>query len=295
VLATAYFAHSAQLTARAAAVLGRDDDATRLDALAARIRATFAERFVDEDGVVEGDTQTGYLLALAFELLPAELRQRAGERLAENVERHGHLTTGFLGVGLLAPVLDAIGRADLAHRLLARVERPSWRYSLRRGATTIWERWDGWTEERGFQAPRMNSFNHYALGSVGEWLYRGVAGLDQTPASVGFRELLIRPRPGELTSACAVYASARGRVAVAWERDEQGLTLDVEVPPGATAVVHVPAGREPDSVLEDGTPLERHDDVELLGREAGATVCRVPSGRYRFSAREIAVTTGGER
>lgn len=294
-LATAYFAHSAELTARAAAVLGRDDEAQRLGALAAGVRATFAERFFDADGRAQEDTQTGYLLALAFELLPPQLAQRAGERLAEHVERHGHLTTGFLGVGLLAPVLDAIGRDDLAHLLLQRTERPSWMYSLHHGATTIWERWDGWSEEHGFQVPRMNSFNHYALGSVGEWLYRGVAGLDQTAASTGFDELLIRPRPGRMTSARAAYASARGRVAVAWERDEKGLTLDVEVPPGATAVVHVPASGASASVREDGLPLERREDVELLGREAGALVCRVGSGRYRFTAREIAVTTGGER
>ena len=296
-LATAYFAHSAELTARAAATLGRDDDAARLAALAARIRATFTDRFVAEDGRVQDDTQTGYLLALAFELLPPELARHAAARLAEHVERTGHLTTGFLGVGLLAPVLDATGRADLAHRLLGREQRPSWLYSLRHGATTIWERWDGWSEQHGFQAPRMNSFNHYALGSVGEWLYRGVAGLDQTPASAGYRELLVRPRPGELAWARASYASARGRVAVAWERDGEELRLDVEVPPGATAVVHVPTGGGSASVREGGRPLERCDDVVLLGTEPDALVCGVGSGRYRFSARaqEIAVTTGGDR
>jgi alpha-L-rhamnosidase len=295
-LATAYFAHSAELTARAAAVLGRERDAQRLGALAARIRTTFAERFVDEDGRVQDDTQTGYLLALAFELLPDELAARAAQRLAEHVERHGHLTTGFLGVGLLAPVLDAIGRDDLAHRLLRREERPSWRYSLRHGATTIWERWDGWSEENGFQAPRMNSFNHYALGSVGQWLQSGLAGLDQTPASVGFDELLIRPRPGALTSARAAYASPRGRAAVAWERDAQGFTLDVEVPPGATAVVHVPRAEGAAPVREGGLELEGRDDVELLGEAQDALVCRIGSGRYRFGTtavpqEEIAVTT----
>jgi alpha-L-rhamnosidase len=294
-LATAYFARSAELTARAAAVLGREEDAWRLAELASRIRAVFAERFCDDDGRVGDDTQTGYLLALAFELLPDALAERAAQRLADHVERHGHLTTGFLGVGLLAPTLDAIGRADLAHLLLARRERPSWRYTLERGATTIWERWDGWTEERGFQAPRMNSFNHYALGSVGEWLVRGLAGLDQAPASVGWRELLVRPHPGTLTAASAALATVRGRAAVAWTRDGERFALDVEVPPGATAVVHLPgAAGDPAAAREGGRPLEACDDVELLGELDGALVCRIGSGRHRFDAamrEENAVTT----
>jgi alpha-L-rhamnosidase len=299
-LATAYFARSAELTARACAVLGRNYDATRLADLAHEIRVAFTNTFCGDDGTLHGDTQTAYLLALAFELLPPDRARLAADRLTEHVERTGHLTTGFIGVGLLAPVLDQIGRADLAHRLLARRERPSWLYSLDRGATTIWERWDGWSEERGFQAPRMNSFNHYALGSVGEWLYRGVAGLDQTPASVAYEELLIRPRPtARLTHARAEHVSARGRIEVAWERGGGRFALAVEVPPGATALVHLPLadGAHAGAVEEDGLPLAGREDVELLGREPGALVCRIGSGRHRFTApdHDIAVTTGGDR
>ncbi|MCO6003831.1 glycoside hydrolase family 78 protein [Actinoallomurus purpureus] len=293
VVATAYFAHSAELTARAAGVLG-DERAGRYAALARDIRATFTDRFATPDGRIEGDTQTAYALALHFELLPDGPAAGAADRLAELVEEAGPgLTTGFLGVGLIAPVLDRWGRADLAHALLRRTEPPSWLYPLRHGATTIWERWDGYTDERGFQAPAMNSFNHYALGSVGEWLYRGLAGLDQAPGSVAYREPLIRPRPfrrpGESHWAEASHESARGRIAVRWEQDDDGLRLAVSVPPGATATVHIPVASG-SAVRENGLPVGESPGIEIVGTEPAVTggsalVCRVGSGDYRFSAR----------
>jgi alpha-L-rhamnosidase len=262
VLATAYFARSAELTARAARVVGRDADAERCATLAGRIRETFAREFVDAEGRVSGGTQTAYLLALAFELLPGELAARAAGHLIADVEARGHLTTGFVGVGLLCPVLCDHGRTDLAYALLHRSAYPSWAYSIRHGATTIWERWDGWTEKHGFQSPAMNSFNHYALGSIGAWLYSHVAGISQAADSAGFRDVVIRPLPGgRLTWAQASYDSVRGRIATRWEIDGSDLRLDVEIPPGATATVHVPT-----------------TDPE-------ATARRVGSGRHRFSAR----------
>ncbi|WP_329521302.1 alpha-L-rhamnosidase [Spirillospora sp. NBC_01491] len=284
VVATAYFARSADLTARAAEVLGHPDAAERYGTLAGHIRKTFTERFVTPDGRIEGDTQTGYLLALAFGLLPAELVPGAADRLAELVEAAGPgLTTGFLGVGLIAPVLDAHGRADLAHALLTRAEPPSWLHPLRNGATTIWERWDGYTAGRGFQAAAMNSFNHYSLGSIGEWLYQGVAGLAQAPASTGYRELLIRPRPGGLTWARASYESVRGTVSTAWTREGGGFRLEVSVPPGASAVVHIPAA-DPGGVRESGIPAAEAAGVRIVGTEPGALRCRVTSGEFRFTA-----------
>ncbi|GAA3934926.1 alpha-L-rhamnosidase [Actinomadura viridis] len=284
VVATAYFARSTDLTARTAEIIGRDEDARRYGALAAHIRKTFTERFVTGGGRIEGDTQTAYLLALAFDLLPEELVPHAVERLVTLVREAGPgVTTGFLGVGLIAPVLDAHGHADLAHALLRRTDPPSWLYPLRHGATTIWERWDGYTEERGFQAAAMNSFNHYALGSVGEWLYRGVAGLDQAPGSVGYRELLVRPRPGRLTSARASYESVRGTVAAGWTLRDGVFTLEVTVPPGASATVHIPTA-DPGGVREGGRPVAEADGVRIAGAEPGTLRCRVTSGEYRFTA-----------
>ncbi|MFJ2648364.1 family 78 glycoside hydrolase catalytic domain [Streptomyces sp. NPDC087420] len=295
VVATAHFAHSARLTSLAAEVLGERETARRYGELADAISAVFAEQFVTAevtasgtaDGTVvriAGDTQTGYLVALAFELLPGSLADAAAHRLAELVEQAGPaLTTGFLGVALAAPVLDAHGRADLAHALLRRTEHPSWLFPLRHGATTIWERWDGWTPEGGFQAASMNSFNHYALGSVGEWLYRGIAGLGQRPDSTGYRHLSVRPHPGGLTHAGARHESVRGAVEVRWSRDGDRFELRVEVPPGATADVRVPT-TDPASVRESDAPVEDGPHVTPLTTGRDHVLCRVASGTYRFTS-----------
>ena len=159
----------------------------------------------------------------------------AVEHLAADIEkRDNRLTTGFVGVALLCPVLADHGRADLAYALLQQEEFPSWGYSIRHGATTIWERWDGWTEHAGFQSAAMNSFNHYSLGSVGDWLFGRVAGIDQTPESVAYRELLLRPLPGgTLTWARAEQETARGRVACGWSLADDPVTVTATVPPGA--------------------------------------------------------------
>lgn len=307
VIATAYFAHSADLTGKAADVLGHGDVARAHHRLAADIRSAFAQRFVSVlDGVapyditsgaapygsavneptvrIAGDTQTGYLLALAFDLLPEGRADAAARRLAQLIEKAGPaLQTGFLGVALAAPVLDAYGRADLAHALLHRTEVPSWLFPLRHGATTIWERWDGWTPEAGFRAPSMNSFNHYALGSIGEWLYRGVAGLDQHADSTGYRHLSVRPRPGDLTHASARHESVRGTVSVRWERHGDSIDLHVRVPPGATADVSVPT-TDPRSIRESGAAPTGGDHVTLLATAPDHVVYRVASGNYRFTA-----------
>jgi alpha-L-rhamnosidase len=247
VLATAYFAHSTGIVAAAADVLGRPSRPWR--ELHAAIKRAFADAFVGDDGSIKGATQTSYLMGLAFDLVPGHLRELAVARLAADIERRGNrLTTGFVGVSLLCPVLTEHGRADLAYALLHQDEYPSWNYSIRHGATTIWERWDGWTEEHGFQSAAMNSFNHYSLGSVGDWLYGRVAGIGQTPASVAYAELLLRPTPdptGRLTWAKASQETARGLVECGWSIDDDRLTVTATVPPGSTAVLHLPSVTEP--------------------------------------------------
>jgi alpha-L-rhamnosidase len=286
VLATAYFARDAEIVADAAEVLGRHEAAAEHRALHTAIRAAFIESYVDDDGRVLGDTQTGYLLALAFGLLPAELVPAAVEHLAADIEKRDHrLTTGFVGVALLCPVLADHGRADLAYRLLHQEEYPSWGYSMRRGATTVWERWDGWTDTAGFQSPTMNSFNHYSLGSVGDWLFGRVAGIDQTPSSVGYRELLLRPLPGgRLTWARAEQETARGRVACGWRLADDRITVSVTVPPGSTAVLEIPTP-DPDSVRDSGAaPVgDRPGVIRVESSATGATLW-LASGRYTFSA-----------
>ncbi|MEW2143206.1 family 78 glycoside hydrolase catalytic domain [Micromonospora vinacea] len=285
VLATAYFARSTQIVADAAVVLGRAEEAARYRALHASIRRAFIDAYVGDDGSVKGGTQTAYLLALGFDLLPADLVGTAVAHLVADIRHRGdRLTTGFVGVPLLCPVLTDHGHSALAYALLHQDAYPSWLHSIRHGATTIWERWDGWTGRDGFQSAAMNSFNHYSLGSVGDWLYGRVAGIDQSAGSVAYRELILRPTPGgQLTWARAEQQTARGLVACGWSITDDRLTVTVTVPPGSTAVLQIPT-TEPGDVRENDVPAAGAPGV--LGAEptaAGLTL-RLTSGRYTFTA-----------
>jgi alpha-L-rhamnosidase len=273
VLATAYWAYDALLMSEIASELGLRDRAEHYSRLRAGICAAFNAAYVGDDAYVEGDTQTVYLLALHMGLLPEELRPRAAERLVENIRRNGgHLTTGFVGVGLLCPTLSECGYGDVAHELLLKDTFPSWGYSIRHGATTIWERWDGWTEDRGFQTPAMNSFNHYSLGSIGQWLYEYVAGI--RAAKPGYERVLIAPEPGELEWARATYRSVRGPITSAWRQDGDTFLLEVDIPPNVMATVILPdgeaheigSGRRSFSAPRDGRGSER----ELVRARPGA-------------------------
>ncbi len=244
-LASAYWAFDAALMVEIAGTLGHVDRVEHYERLRAGIVAAFNRAYVGDDAYIEGDTQTVYLLALHMNLLPDDLRPLAAARLVENIRRHdGHLTTGFVGVGLLCPVLSDLGYSDVAHRLLLNDTFPSWGYSIRHGATTIWERWDGWTEESGFQTPTMNSLNHYSLGSVGEWLYEHVAGI--RAARPGYEHVEIAPEPGGLAWARASYQSVRGPIASEWSQDDGVFRLEVEIPANVTATVVMPDGESHD-------------------------------------------------
>jgi len=265
-IGTAYFAYSAGLLARMAEAVGRSEDASALRRLRARIAEAFAAAFADGCGRIKGDTQTAYVLALHLELLPEGLRQAAADRLIELIRgREWHLATGFLGVGFLLPLLSGLGRDDTAYRLLLQDTYPSWLFSIAHGATTIWERWDGWTPDNGFQDPSMNSFNHYSLGSVGEWLYRFAAGLEADPAHPGFKHFFVRPRPGSGLSYCfASLDTGYGTASSGWERDEAGrLTVKAVVPPNTEATVLLPWGRL--VRVGSGTYAFTQDDMPAAG------------------------------
>jgi alpha-L-rhamnosidase len=190
--------------------------------------------------------QTAYVLALHFDLLPEALRSKAVAELVADIERRGmHLSTGFVGAPYLPHVLSSNGRLDIAYNLLNQKSWPSWLYAVTQGATTIWERWDGWTEENGFQDPGMNSFNHYAYGSIGAWLYNTVAGIEIDPAEPGYKHIIFRPQPGGgLTQAQGRLRILYGEVVSAWRIDEGRFELRLVVPPNTTATVELPAGAE---------------------------------------------------
>jgi alpha-L-rhamnosidase len=280
----AFDAYSTGLAARIAALLGRDEDAARLRERYDRLRAELARRWVGADGRLEVKTQTAYALALRLDLLAdPDQRRAAADDLVANVERVGHLETGFLGTPHLLEALTDAGRVDLAYRLLERTEHPGWLYPVTQGATTIWERWDGWTEENGFHPSLMNSFNHYAYGAVGEWLYRVVAGIDVDPdGGAGYRRVLVRPRPGgSLTHASAFVETHRGRIESAWALDGDELTLRLSLPPNTTARVVLPAASAV-SVMESGVPLAEADGIADVAEVEGRVECTAQAGAYAF-------------
>ena len=284
VLATAYFARSAALLARMARIIEKREDAARYERLLEGITAAFNRAYVSADGRVAGETQTCYAIALHFDLLPESLRHAAAARLHDAIAaRDDHLSTGFHGTACLLPALSATGRLDTAYRLLMTETFPSWGYSIRHGATSLWERWDSWTEEHGFQDPRMNSFCHYAFGSVGEWLVSTVAGIDTD--GPGFKRIIIQPRPGGgLTWARARYDSVKGPIATHWSIEDGAFLLDVTIPANTTARIFLPA-RDAESVSEAGRPVREVEEVEVTAIENGSLVLRVGSGTYRFRVR----------
>ena len=249
VIASAYLAHSLDLTSRAARVLDQAGESKHYRNLFERARAAFRAAYVAPEGMREA-SQTTCVLALSFDLLEPAEREVVLAQLVERIDAAGgHLTTGFLGVEHLLWALDLGGRLDIAHDLLVKRTFPSWGYSIDHGATTIWERWDGWTQESGFQDPAMNSFNHYSLGAVGAWMYARLLGLDLDPEVPGFAKASICPRPGgEITWASGWQETMAGRYEVAWRIRGDVFELDVQVPVNAIAEVQLPHNGAPATV-----------------------------------------------
>lgn len=287
-IGTAYFALCARLVARAAELTRRSGAAARYRALEARVVAAFNREFVTPGGRVVGHSQTGYLLALGFDLLPPEKRPAAERHLLADLERRKwHLSTGFVGTPLLAPVLTRIGRTDAAYRLLMQDTYPSWLYPILQGATTMWERWNSYTKEGGFGDVGMNSFNHYAYGAIGQWLYATVAGLDLDPDRPGYRHAIIRPEPGGgLTWAEAELHTPYGLLRSRWELDGRRMTLALAVPANTTATLRLPVG-SPDGLTIGGTVPEKAAGVSDLYVSEGRVRCELAAGRYDVVVPEI--------
>jgi len=282
-LATAFFAHSTDLLARTARILGKTEDAARYAQQFSRIKEAFVREYVTTTGRVGENTQTAYAVALQFDLLPEELRAAAAKRLAEDVRRRKHLTTGFLGTPYLCHVLTRYGYLDEAYLLLNREDYPSWLYPVKQGATTIWERWDGQKPDGTFQDVGMNSFNHYAYGAIGDWMYRVMAGIDTDEAEPGYKHILIQPRPGGgFTDVKASHETPYGKVSSAWTRKDGTLDLRVEVPPNTRATVRLPQAQLA-SVTEGGQPLAGASGIGGPRQDGDAVVVEVGSGAYRFA------------
>jgi alpha-L-rhamnosidase len=248
-----------------------------------QVREAFQSRFVSADVTVGAGTQTAYVLALQFNLLLEEQRAAAARRLVEEIRRAGHLTTGFLGTPGLLFALSENGYLDEAYGLLMRKEYPSWLYPVTRGATTMWERWDGIKPDGSFQTATMNSFNHYAYGAVGEWMYRVVGGINVDPTAPGYKHILVRPRPGgDLTYARARHLTPYGNVSSSWSIASGRIRLAVEVPPNTTATVSLPCAKQRE-LLEGGKVIGTSGGVTTVKQVGRNVVVEVGSGRYDFS------------
>lgn len=248
VLFTAFLAYSLSLVYRAAEVLEKRTETAHYKAEFDKVCKAFNDRFVDAGGWVEGRTQCGQVVAIAFGIVQGATKDMVFERLARDVEEKGHLTTGFIGTKDLMLVLRDGGRADLAYKILLRDEYPGWLFSIKNGATSIWERWNGWMPGQGFETAQMNSFAHYAFGAVGQFMMETIGGVRLLEP--GYSRVQIHVEPGPLEWADAWYDSPRGRIAVSWKRSDENPSMTVTVPPNVTAVVRLRTG---DQVVGSGT------------------------------------------
>nr|WP_293840218.1 alpha-L-rhamnosidase [uncultured Arsenicibacter sp.] len=284
-IAQCFFAHSTQLLINTAKVLGKTDDVQTYSRLLQAVKDAFRREYMTPNGRLVSSTQTAYVLALNFDMLPEDLRASTAQRLVDNVKSYGnHLTTGFLGTPYLCHVLSRFGHDDVAYALLMQESYPSWLYPVKMGATTIWERWDGIKPDSTFQTPSMNSYNHYAYGAIGDWMYRVVAGLDTEDDGPGYHKIRIQPHiGGKLTAAKADLQTPYGLAGSGWKIENGKLTLDIDIPANTTAKVYIPATGV-DAVQEGGKPVSAAEGVKPIGQEKGYVILQVGSGKYQFTA-----------
>ncbi len=304
---TVYFAYSTKLMADMAATIGKQSEAAEYRELLGKIKTAFNAKYVKPDGLLAVDTQTAYALAIYMDLLPADVRAKSGKILAnklrsgETADNSG-MTTGFIGTRPLLPVLSSVGEHDLAVKHFQSHKFPSWGYEVNQGATTIWERWNSYTKDKGFggeQNASMNSFSHYAFGAVCEWMFFELAGIDSD--GPGYRKVIIRPSPptpgsnperAPIDWVKAHYDSIHGRIVSNWRLKEGRFELETTIPANTTATVYLPT-IESDKITESGKLLAKAKGVKLLRVENNRTVLAVESGTYRFDCAEFKGATSG--
>ena len=301
-----HYANVAQLMSKIAGALNQSPtdtyyaDSLKYEELYDNIRAEWQTRYLDGNGQPTVSTQTSYLMALKFGLLPETSVERAREILREKIENNGYkLSTGFIGTSILNQTLSEQGMDDLAYDLLLQRENPSWLYSVDQGATTIWERWDSYTKESGFNKHEwnMNSFNHYSYGVVSEWMFRRVAGIEADEAQPGFKHFFLMPTPDDrtyfpagqerITSVKATHESGYGLIRSEWQRTDDGrVSYKATVPANSTATLYLPVLSGNDEITEGGKALEEAEGVTFKGIEDGKAVIGLESGSYEFTTEE---------
>lgn len=284
-IAQCFYAHSTQLLINSASVLGKTEDIEKYQELLKTIKAAFLKEYLTPNGRLISGTQTAYTLALNFDMLPEDQRAEAAKRLVMNIKTYNnHLTTGFLGTPYLCDVLTRFGYLDVAYTLLTQESYPSWLYPVKMGATTIWERWDGIKEDGNFQNPDMNSFNHYAYGAIGDWMYRTIAGINISEGSVGYKSIFIKPRlGGGISHASAALDTYYGKLSSSWKLTDGKFSMEVTIPANTTATIYIPAANA-QAVTASGKALSTVKDVSITDTNDNAYVAlKVGSGSYQFS------------
>ncbi len=288
VIATAYFAENTRMMAEMAAALGETAQAAEWAALTPRIREAFVAAYRRADGSIEIGTQTVYAMALGMDLItdPTDRALTAAKYLEKLAADDFHLKTGFLGTPWLLPALSKIGRDDLAMRLLLNEDYPSWGFEIRMGATTMWERWNTIRADGQFGPVEMNSFNHYAYGAVGDWMFQHLGGVEILEP--GYRRFRVAPlvEHGALDRATCRLQTPYGLVSIEWARNADELKVVVTVPANTGAEIVLPA-KTVDSVRENGQPVASAPGVEAAVDEGDRVRLSIGSGRYEFVVRSV--------
>jgi alpha-L-rhamnosidase len=281
-IAQCFFAHSVELVIHAANVLNMKDDVAKYEDLLAKVKQAFLNEYVTPSGRMISNTQTAYVLALQFDMLPETMRQSAAKRLVQNIKDYDdHITTGFLGASYICDVLTRFGYTDVAYTLLLQESYPSWLYPVKMGATTIWERWDGQKPDSTFEDIGMNSFNHYAYGAIGNWMYTTIAGIDVSEEFPGYKKIKIKPHPGGgLEYVTADLETYYGTVSSHWQKKNGEFELRVNIPLNTTAEIYIPG--EMNHITSNGKNIRAKSELHNIRQEGDYTVVETGSGSYDF-------------
>jgi alpha-L-rhamnosidase len=282
-IAQCFYANSTQLLVNAAQVLGNREDERKYTDLLKNIKEAFLKEYLTPNGRLVSGTQTAYVLALNFDMLPKDLRPQAVDFLVKNIKSYNnHLTTGFLGTPYLCLVLSRFGRTDVAYNLLLQTTYPSWLYPVKKGATTIWERWDGIKEDGSFQTTGMNSFNHYSYGAIGDWMYRVLGGVNTDDTAPGYKKIIIAPQPGgKISHASTQLETLYGLTGSNWKIEDGIFKLDVVIPPNTSATIRLPGAAKVE-VMESGKALSKVKEIDNVKAVDQDLEFKVVSGTYHF-------------
>lgn len=280
-IAQCFFAHSTQLVLDAAKVLGKKDDIAYYTTLLEKVKSAFRKEYVTGSGRLVSGTQTAYVLALQFDMLDPAQRGYAAELLVKNIKAYNnHITTGFLGTPYICHVLSKFGYSDLAYTLLFQDTYPSWLYPVKMGATTIWERWDGIKPDGSFQNAGMNSFNHYAYGAIGDWMYRVVTGIEIEKE--GYKKSIINPIiSNSLNYASSFTNTPYGKIQSGWYKNENSMDFSVEIPANTTSAIYLPVTNI-EKLTVDGVPFSNSPYVKNMTLGQKSVKIELGSGKYSF-------------